>query len=83
MSFWSFIAGIPGAISAIESLVNWLSGLVTKMKLTQMQNQNASAISDADKTHDQTPIENAIQSPTAGKPSGVPGSVIVSGPPSA
>lgn len=76
--------GIVAFFKAIPVLDSWLQLFIVwfnENKLASMTAENRDAVIKAAKTYDQRPIEAIIESPTAGQPSGVPGSTIVSGPP--
>lgn len=81
LAIFGAIAGVAKALPVLDS---WLQRFIvwyTENKLGAMKAENRDAIITAVKTHDQRPIEHVIESPTAGKPSGIPGSTFVPGPP--
>jgi hypothetical protein len=59
-------------ISAVENFVTWF----INNRIDQMAKENRDAIKKAVVDQDQRDLEKAIGSPTAGEPSGIPGTVI-------
>jgi hypothetical protein len=80
----SIVAIILGLLQAIPILDRWFQQIAVayaRIRLDQMKKENLDAIRKAIEEHDQRNLETVIGSPTAGKPSGDPGAVIVDRPP--
>lgn len=78
----TFISIVLGALNAIPILDSWFQTLVSayvQSRIASMKQENLDAIRIAIQNHDQRPIENAIDSPTAGKVSGDAGAIVVDG----
>lgn len=77
-------AAIVALIKAIPALKDLWDQLVSFYITTEMNNlkqENRNAILQALIQHDQRAVERALNSPSAGKPSGDAGAVIVDNPP--
>lgn len=72
------IAVIPVLVATFDEFVAWY----VESRIAKMKVENREAIKKAIETNDQRPVENVIGSPSAGEPSGIPGSTIVDQPPS-
>ena len=71
------LAAIPSLVSVFDEFMVWyVSNRVASMKA-----DDAAAIKTALETYDQTPIENAFGSPSAGQVSSDPGAVFSDTPP--
>lgn len=71
---------ILALIKAIPIIDQWVQQLIAAYvgaRIASMQKDNLDAIRKAIQDHDQRDLENAIGSPTAGKPSGDAGSVVI------
>ena len=81
MPIFAIILAVIKAIPAIQSFVDSFIVFYTNSEIDKMSASNLAAIKKVLNDKDQRDLEKAIGSPTAGKPSGDAGAVILPGPP--
>lgn len=77
----SAILAIAKAIPTVDGWIQQLSVAYTTSRINSMKQENRDAVAAALNNYDQTKLEQAIGSPTAGQVSGDVGAVVIDAPP--
>jgi hypothetical protein len=73
LGFFAGLTAFIKAVPVIKELVDRFITFYIEREIASMKKENAEAVTIAVLKHDQRPIEHALGSPNAGKPSGIPG----------